>query len=320
MRVVSLGSGSSGNAMLVEAGPAGRTKILLDAGLNGRVIIERLRRIGVFPDQLTAVLLTHEHSDHVMGVPFLRKRYSTPLVADARTFEAVERGISQGIWYSDGGSTVLFRPDETSELGTAAVQIGDDKDEPMPIEEKWKTHLYRGQPLPVGSQVQVDDIEVTSFPVSHDAAAPCGYLLAAGGCRVCLVTDSGEVTPEMLAMMNLADLLVLESNHDRQRLLRGPYPLSLKRRIFSPTGHLSNDQAADALLQIWRSDSIRWVWLCHLSKTNNTPSLALRSVKERLQEAGANLAQIHITTSPPEMGNIWDSTQLWNSSSMWHMR
>src|ERR1051326_5084475 len=107
MRVVSLGSGSSGNAMLVEAGPAGRTKILLDAGLNGRVIIERLRRIGVFPDQLTAVLLTHEHSDHVMGVAFLRKRYSTPLVADARPFEAVERGISQGIWYSDGGKTAV---------------------------------------------------------------------------------------------------------------------------------------------------------------------------------------------------------------------
>jgi len=318
MRVVSLGSGSSGNALRVEAGPRRRTKILVDAGLNGRVITERLRRVGISPDQLTAVLLTHEHSDHVMGVPFLLKRYSTPFIADARTFEAVERGISQGIWYSDGGSPVLVRPEEAN--GAAVEITGDDRDKGTPVQEKRKTYLYLEQPLPVGSQCQVDDIEVTSFPISHDAIAPCGYLLAAGGCRVCLVTDSGEVTPEMLSMMNQADLLVLESNHDRQRLLRGPYPQSLKRRIFSPTGHLSNDQAADALLHIWRSDSVRWVWLSHLSRTNNTPSLALHSVKERLLDAGVNLAQIHITTSPPDMGEIWDSTQLWNSSSMWHMR
>jgi phosphoribosyl 1,2-cyclic phosphodiesterase len=318
MRVVSLGSGSSGNALLVEAGPRRRTKILVDAGLSGRVIAERLRRVGIAPDQLTAVLLTHEHSDHVMGVPFLLKRYGTPLIADARTFEAVERGISQGVWYSDGGSPVLVRSEEVH--GAVAEITGADTDKGTPAQEKWKAHLYLEQPLPVGSRCQVDDIEVTSFPISHDAVAPCGYLLEAGGCRVCLVTDSGEVTPEMLSVMNQADLLVLESNHDRQRLLRGPYPQSLKRRIFSPTGHLSNDQAADALLHIWRSDSVRWVWLSHLSRTNNTPSLALRSVKERLLDAGANLSQIHITTSPPDMGEIWDSTQLWNSSSMWHMR
>jgi phosphoribosyl 1,2-cyclic phosphodiesterase len=318
MRVVSLGSSSSGNALLVEAGPRRRTKLLIDAGLSGRTLTERLRKVGIAPDQLTAVLLTHEHSDHVMGVPFLLKRYATPVVTDARTFGAVERGIAQGAWYSDVGSPVLIRSDETGSV--SAEGAGDDSDKSTPDQEKWKTYLYQGQPLPVGAQRQVDDIEVTSFPTSHDAIAPCGYLLAAGGCRVCLVTDSGEVTPTMLSVMNQADLLVLESNHDRQRLLRGPYPQSLKRRIFSPTGHLSNDQAADALLHIWRSDSIRWVWLSHLSRTNNTPSLALRSVKERLQDAGANLAQIHIVASPPDMGEIWDSTLLWNSSSMWHMR
>ena len=174
-------------------------------------------------------------------------------------------------------------------------------------------------PLQPGSRCQIGDIEVISFPVSHDALAPCGYLLSAGGCRVCIVIDSGEVTPIMLEAMHHADLLVLESNHDRERLLRGPYPYHLKMRILSPTGHLSNDQAADAVLHTWRTDSVRWLWLSHLSRTNNTPKLALKSMLARLEAARANLDQVHISVLPPGMGNVWDSTQLWESPALWEM-
>src|ERR1700730_8693372 len=73
MRVISLGSGSSGNALLVEAGPGGRTRLLVDAGFTGRVLTSRLRHAGVSPVQLTGILLTHEHIDHVLGLPFLLK-------------------------------------------------------------------------------------------------------------------------------------------------------------------------------------------------------------------------------------------------------
>ncbi len=120
-------------------------------------------------------------------------------------------------------------------------------------------------------------------------------------------------------MMRQADLLIIEANHDRERLLRGPYPQNLKMRILSRTGHLSNDQAADAILRTWRTDSVRWLWLSHLSRTNNTPTLALKGVRARLQEAGANLAQVHISTLPPDMGRVWDSTQLWQATSLWDM-
>ncbi len=123
----------------------------------------------------------------------------------------------------------------------------------------------------------------------------------------------------MLEAMKQADLLILESNHDRERLLRGPYPYSLKQRILSPTGHLSNDQAAEAVLRSWRMDGVRWLWLSHLSRTNNTPRLALNSMRTRIQEAGADLAQIHISVLPPEMGEVWDSTQLWQNTSLWDM-
>ena len=124
----------------------------------------------------------------------------------------------------------------------------------------------------------------------------------------------------MLEAMHHADLLILESNHDRERLLRGPYPYHLKQRILSPTGHLSNDQAADAVLRTWRTDSVRWLWLSHLSRTNNTPRLALKSMLANLETANANLAQIHISVLPPGMSCRWDSTQLWHEPSLWEMQ
>ena len=123
----------------------------------------------------------------------------------------------------------------------------------------------------------------------------------------------------MLEAMQQADLLVLESNHDRQKLLRGPYPYTLKQRILSATGHLSNDQAAEAVLRTWRTDGLRWLWLSHLSRTNNTPAMARNSMLSRITAAKANPGQVHITTLPPGMGSVWDSAQLWQMSSLWEM-
>ncbi len=301
MRVVSLGSGSSGNALFVEAGPQGRTKLLVDAGLTGRVLIERLNRIGVSPTQLHGVLVTHEHSDHTIGLNSLTKRYHVPIVADPRTTTAIQASIFSGIWHTDSGNLAL----NTLVSGEQALPSSSDALDTLAF--------------PIGTQKSIGDIEVTSFPISHDAVAPCGYLLEAGGCRVCIVTDSGEVTPAMLEVMQHADLLILESNHERERLIRGPYPQHLKKRILSPTGHLSNEQAAEAVLRTWRPDSVRWLWLAHISKTNNTPTLALNSMRTHLQTANVNLSHIHITASPPNMGHVWDSTQLWQASSLWEM-
>ncbi len=296
MRVVSLGSGSSGNALLVEAGPQGRTKILVDAGLTGRVLTDRLHKVHVSPAQLQGVLLTHEHSDHVIGLSSLVKQHAVPVIADPRTYDAVKENLRSNVWRIDASNK--------------AINEGE-----LSVTPSTMTTLA----LPVGSQGNIGDIEITSFPISHDAIAPCAYLLEAGGCRVCVVTDSGEVTQAMLDVIQHADLLILESNHDKDRLIRGPYPHHLKQRILSATGHLSNEQAAEAVLRTWRPDGVRWLWLAHISRTNNTPALALNSMRIRLQAANANLSQIHISASPPAMGHVWDSTQLWQTSSLWEM-
>ncbi|MEO9031071.1 MAG: MBL fold metallo-hydrolase [Ktedonobacteraceae bacterium] len=343
MRVTSLGSGSSGNAYLVEAGPQGRTRLLIDAGFSARVLAERLRQAGSMPGQLQGVLVTHEHSDHILGLPVLMRRYGVPIFADPHTLAALREIFTSGAMRSESGSLVRLEAElsvangssdglsvreeitlmqsvsllEAEATGTQGAPILAQAQGARALAGEHGDALWR--PLLAGTSCVIGDIDVRSFPVSHDAVAPCGYLLHAGGCRVCIVTDSGEVTPVMLEAMAQADLLILESNHDRARLLGGPYPYHLKQRILSPSGHLSNAQAAEAVLRTWSSDGLRWLWLAHLSRTNNTPKLALMSMQQSLREAGANLAQIHISVLGREMGKSWDSTRLWRDTHVWEM-
>ncbi|HEY7416151.1 MAG TPA: MBL fold metallo-hydrolase [Ktedonobacteraceae bacterium] len=317
MRVISLASGSSGNALFVEAGPAGRTKLLVDAGISTYVLTHRLLSFGVNPKQLQGILITHEHSDHVLGVPLLMKRYAIPVIADMRTYNALEASVARGAWQSDGGVPISLESTLVLEAQEEQVPTSKMAHEVEEVVCEENERYFR--PLAVGAHCQIGDIEITSFATSHDAVAPCGFLLHAGGCRVCVVTDCGEIRPAMLEIMRLADLLVIEANHDRTQLLRGPYPHKLKMRILSATGHLSNDQSAEAILHTWHGDSVRWLWLAHLSRTNNTPALALRSVRTSLQAAGADLALVHVSVAPPGMGPVWDSTQLWNRQTLWEM-
>jgi phosphoribosyl 1,2-cyclic phosphodiesterase len=333
MRVTSLGSGSSGNAYVIEAGPNGRTRLLVDAGFPARLLSERLRLAECAPHLLSGVLITHEHSDHILGLPFLLKRHRIPVYADPRTLSEIRRIFSAGELRSESGALInldlqadVFEGERSqvsetgsqSEAATVPSQGTVENAGEVVAGKSWEdSTLWRA--LPAGTSCVIGDVQVHSFPVSHDAAAPCGYILSAGGCRVCLVTDSGEVTPVMLEAIAQADLLILESNHDRERLIRGPYPYYLKERILSPTGHLSNAQAASAVLKTWRTDAVRWLWLAHLSRTNNTRTLALTSMRQSLQQARVSLAQLHISVLSHDMGSTWDSARLWRDEHLWTM-
>lgn len=265
VRVVSLGSGSSGNALLIQTG---RTAVLVDAGFGPRMLASRLRAVGVTPGMLSAILLTHEHADHARGAAQLATQHGIPLVADPRTLAAV--------------------------FEQAAAYTG-------------KTYTCERVELPIGRETRLHDIQVRSFAVSHDAVAPCGYLLATSAWSVCFATDTGEAGAAMVEAMRAAHLLVIEANHDVDRLVKGPYPWPLKKRILSPTGHLSNEQTCRALEGVL-DDGARWVWLAHLSRTNNTPDLARAHVRDFLRERG--LAHVRITVAPPDIGPVWDSATL----------
>jgi phosphoribosyl 1,2-cyclic phosphodiesterase len=132
---------------------------------------------------------------------------------------------------------------------------------------------------------EVAGLSVTPFPVVHDGAEPVGLLVDAGGHRVALATDLGSIDHRTLDWARQADLLILDTNHDLNRLWNGPYPASLKRRIASPHGHLSNVEAARCIELCVERGQTRRVWLAHLSETNNTQRMALRTVTHRLRGA-----------------------------------
>lgn len=276
MRVVSLASGSSGNALLVQTG---RTAVLVDAGLSARTLTSRLRQVGVTPHMLSAVLLTHEHSDHASGAIAFASQHELPLISDPRTLAAVFEQPAAARWAVQSGQTLIARTIDRVELT-------------------------------VGTSTKLHDLAIRSFPVSHDAVAPCGYVLSTGAWKVCIAIDTGETHEPMIEAMRGAQLVVVEANHEKERLLAGPYPWHLKRRILGSTGHLSNEQASQALLRVL-DDRPCWVWLAHLSRTNNTPDLARAQVRDALLRQG--LRHIALQVAPPGVGPIWDTSALWGS-------
>lgn len=140
--------------------------------------------------------------------------------------------------------------------------------------------------IEVGKPALLGDVEVTCFAVSHDAVRPMGFFVRAAQRTLVLATDLGEYTSELGDAIRDADLVVLEANHDLRMLHEGHYPYFLRRRVSGPRGHLSNDQAAGILASHVKKPSVD-IWLAHLSKENNTPRLALRTVSRVLKEAGS---------------------------------
>jgi phosphoribosyl 1,2-cyclic phosphodiesterase len=231
LRVAVLASGSNGNAVYVESET---TRLLVDAGVSAKRIEERLRHIGREASDLDAVLLTHEHSDHVAGLRVLCGRHRLPLYANANTFAAARGAVRE---------------------------------------------IERRETVRSGESFRVGDCDVTSIRVSHDAAEPVCYVIESRGVRFGVFTDLGVPGAEVEACLATLDGAVVETNHDVEMLKAGPYPETLKTRIASSTGHLSNVQARDLLVQ-HASDRLRCVFLGHLSEENNTAMKALAAARE----------------------------------------
>ncbi|HWL51413.1 MAG TPA: MBL fold metallo-hydrolase [Chthoniobacteraceae bacterium] len=238
--VTILGSGSAGNSALVEAGSC---RVLVDGGLSARQISRRLEAIGVDPCSLDAILLTHEHCDHVAGLRVFCKKKELPVYCTRLTAEALGR------------------------------ELGEHR------------HLRQFQP---GSDFSINGIEVHAFSVPHDAVDPVGFVFGHGGERLGFLTDLGVCTRLALERVRGARTLVIETNHDEKLLQQDTRrPWSLKQRIMSRHGHLSNRAAAEVVAELFEHGLERAV-LGHLSRDCNTPELALGAIRSRLAEAGAS--------------------------------
>jgi phosphoribosyl 1,2-cyclic phosphodiesterase len=243
MRVLILGSGSSGNATLVETST---TRILVDAGFNRKETIRRIVALcGAAPDRVDGILISHEHSDHVAGLPHLSRLWRAPVFLTAATL---------------------------AELTNQYTQAGTEK-------------LARVETIiPSGRCFTVGDIEVTAFTIPHDAAEPVGYTLRSNGSKVSIVTDLGYLPTHVQQHLRDSDLMILESNHDLEMLKVGPYPWHIKQRVMSRTGHLSNHAVSEFLVDDQCFDArARWLVLAHLSENNNNPDVARISAEEALE-------------------------------------
>lgn len=136
--------------------------------------------------------------------------------------------------------------------------------------------------------ISIKGMDILNYKIPHDAASPCGYAIHAGNKKVCIATDLGHFTDEVKSSIEDADVVLLESNHDVEMLKFGPYPYSLKKRILSDIGHLSNEACGKAIVEIARK-SHKTIILGHLSKTNNYPDLAYQTVVNILNENGIKL-------------------------------
>lgn len=241
-----LGSGSSGNATLVEGGG---TRILLDAGLGPRELAERLLSAGVDPSSIGAIFLSHEHSDHARGAASFSRRWGVRIVGSRGTYAAASLGASE----------------------IAGFDV-----------------------LDPGARRSIGAVTVQAIPIPHDAAEPLAFVVSYGGVSLGHATDLGHLGRPVVEAFGGCQAILVESNYDPAMLRDGAYPWSLKERILSPLGHLSNGDVA-RYLERDLSGVCETVVLAHLSRNNNHPEVARMAAEIALGKGGRAGVRLEMT-------------------------
>jgi len=231
VRLASLGSGSGGNATLVDTGDG---LVLVDCGLSARETQNRMSSLGRSLSDICAILVTHEHSDHIAGAAAVASKSGAPI-------------------YATRGTSSKLKP---------------------------TCHIIRAEEE---FSISNSEIRIKPIAVPHDAREPVQFTFSTDDIKLGILTDLGSVTPHVVEEFSGCQTLLVESNHCRELLLNGTYPAALKRRILGPWGHLSNDQTAGLLTQIFESGSAPSnLIIGHISKENNS--------KNRVEDCLGSLA------------------------------
>jgi phosphoribosyl 1,2-cyclic phosphodiesterase len=315
MRMTVLASGSKGNSTVISGG---RTSVLVDAGLSCRELLKRMAIAGEDPAKLDAILITHEHIDHVAGLAVLARKLKIPVFFTEQTHRAWVRMLTprttmsyakwmdhvqqekearaaavaaEVVMAGDADPSASLRDDNKEavagiDLG-AGVCRSDDPNAVMelPVEEEpcdaevpaaakaSPSQLLAVEYFRAGTHFSIGDLDITPFTIPHDAADPCGFVFETEGMRMAVATDLGYMPPNVKSALKRIDVLLLESNHDLEMLRDGPYPWSVKQRVLSRVGHLSNDATAEFLEKDYDGGAA-YIVLGHLSESNNAPELA----------------------------------------------
>lgn len=217
-----------------------KASVLVDAGFSCKETLRRLGVAGIAPRTIGGIVISHEHSDHVGGLFVLARKLGVPVFMTAGTHHA---------WW----------------------RCTRDRHE--------GARLQSLETFSAGRGFCVGDIEVMPFTIPHDAVDPVGFTFRTEGVKVGIVTDLGYVPDNVKHFVKGCDVLMVEANHDLEMLRTGPYPWSVKQRVLSKSGHLSNDDLAKFLSTDYDGGAACIV-LAHLSEQNNHPEIA-RDAAER---------------------------------------
>lgn len=332
MRMTVLASGSKGNSAVVASS---NTRILVDAGLSCRELMRRMAAVGEDVNRLDAILITHEHADHVSGLPVLARRLNIPVYFTEATHRAWVRqmtprtSVSYKQWLEKVQREKQERLDAqalahqiateartddtpaenffagsinvdavagpygadavdatTDPAGALLATANEDACEDTPAETRQSlrddpAYLPAVEYFRAGRHLSIGDIDILPFTIPHDAADPCGFVFCAEGLRFGFATDLGYVPENVKLALRNCDVLLMESNHDIEMLRDGPYPWSVKQRVLSRVGHLSNAAASEFLTRDYDGGA-RYVVLAHLSESNNMPELARLAAEQAL--------------------------------------
>lgn len=234
MNLVSITSGSSGNC--IYAG-TDNTHILVDVGLSGKKIEEGLNSIGITASDLSGILITHEHIDHIAGLGVMARRYGMNIYATKGTIEGIKATKSVG-------------------------EIPDGLMREISADEVFK----------------INDLEINPIRISHDALEPVAFRLSNNDRAIGICTDLGTYNDYIVDSFKGVNAILIEANHDVNMLQVGRYPYSLKRRILSDRGHLSNENSGRLLCELLHDD-LSTIMLGHLSEENNLAELAYETVR-----------------------------------------
>ncbi len=286
MKFICFGSGSSGNCYYLESRG---TAILIDLGIGIRAFKRYMSNYGLTIPKIAAIIVTHDHTDHIKAVGPMAITYRTPVYASQRVHEGIDRNrfMTKKIPAELRELTELNTPFEVGNFRITPFAVPHDSSDnngyfieliqAEPEEDKMFGSLFGSvdtAPISIGdSQKNVGDFSENVGENSQDAPTALPTF--------CLITDAGQFTDDMIPYVKRAKYLIIEANYDTDMLANGPYPKYLQDRISSGRGHLANVLTA-AALRTHLTPVTQRIWLCHLSAENNHPDTAAATVREAI--------------------------------------